>query len=159
MAFFRVRIMGNWNFTKNYCWWTCLWVGMGQCLKNNVSNLNSQKRPETKNCCLLNTQQAHFGLQAMNVFIKCFCLLSNLWRLFTEEVMGGGIKSGPVVERKTKGEGRERYTMSSKECNLESLDKFDKTVMHFQISCRNEALTWARHGSQRSQAWEHHESD
>ena len=113
-----------------------------------------------KNCCLLNTQQAHFGLQAMNVFIKCFCLLSNLWRLFTEEVIGGGgIKSGPVVERKTKGEGRERYTMSSKECNLESLDKFDKTVMHFQISCRNEALTWTRHGSQRSQAWEHHESD
>lgn len=54
---------------------------------------------------------------------------------------GGGVKSGPVVERKTKGEGRERYTMSSKECNLESLDKFDKTVMHFQISCRNEALT------------------
>ena len=54
---------------------------------------------------------------------------------------GGGVKSGPVVEIKTKGEGRERYTMSSKECNLESLDKFDKTVMHFQISCRNEALT------------------
>ena len=46
---------------------------------------------------------------------------------------GGGIKSGPVVERKTKGEGRERYTMSSKECNLESLDKLTKLSYIFKL--------------------------
>ena len=53
---------------------------------------------------------------------------------------GGGIKSGPVVERKTKGEGRERYTMSSKECNLESLDKFD-----IKLSCIFKLVAGMKH--------------
>lgn len=142
MVFLWVRVLGNWQW-KKFCRWTCLKLKFFNPSQYGADPLtiwrtmwviltfrSSQKHPKIAGRLIW---QAHFGLQALQysyqVFLPLKLSVKNCHRRRYREG-GGDIKSGPVVERKTKGEGREKYTMPSKECNHGSLDKCD-----IKLSC------------------------